>query len=291
VTDLRPLSCLRRVGALIISESSLTTLLGLESLASADSLSIARNPVLENLDGIGQLEVTGSVYVEANPALENIEGLTGLRTLSSTLILSQSPLLTDLEGLRNLTWVRDWLELSDLSGLTSLGGLRSLSDTRNLLILRNAELRDLEGLGGLVLRESEGGLLQVHDNALLESLAGLSRDNTTPPYLFVAANPSLTDLTGLEHIVRCTMLDVSDNVGLTSLAGLENLQRLSELDIQRNAQLASLAGLASLERIENTFRVTGNPELRSCEAQALSERVGYTPNVTIYGNDEFTGCR
>lgn len=128
--------------------------------------------------------------------------------------------------------------LEDLSGYTSV--------TRELII-RNSSLVNLAGLESL--REI-GKSLIIEKNAQLSDFEGLG-NLTTVGKIIVSENPALTRLSGLDSLTSSTAVSICDNDNLTDLNGFDNFTAIQSLGIESNDSLASLAGLDNLTYIDN----------------------------------------
>ncbi|MCB9665494.1 MAG: hypothetical protein H6732_15385 [Alphaproteobacteria bacterium] len=92
-----PAMDLDSAGSVSISRSSLTSLAGLERLATVNSLTLSRNDQLERLTGLGGLRtLTGTLYVFRNTQLVDVGALSGLTSVGNVNF-------TDNTGLGNAT--------------------------------------------------------------------------------------------------------------------------------------------------------------------------------------------
>jgi Leucine-rich repeat (LRR) protein len=111
--------------------------------------------------------------------------------------------------------------------------------------------------------------------------------------VFSVLSSQLADFSGLTALERVDgTLYVALNPILTSLAGLNGLVSVRELSISDNQRLTSLSGLESLTDIE-ILRIQGNPALPQCEVEALSARLGVpcgTVDSPCAGNDDAASC-
>lgn len=115
IFDLKPLENLKEIldGTLIIWQSKLTNLKGLENLSRVDGLKINSHNLM-TLDGLENLTQIGDLIVTD-----------GFRGFTESLSISNSTSLISIEALHNLT-AAEGVYLSGLSRLKSLNGLENL---------------------------------------------------------------------------------------------------------------------------------------------------------------------
>jgi len=159
--DLRPLSQLTSVSEALYlyCNGRLTSLHGLENLASVGSLAIGRDYCRSDCDWCD------------NPLLTDLHGLESLTEVKEVLLFSRTAYLDSLDGLDSLASVGH-LEL-ERTFMTSLGGAGNLTSVGDLDIQGNPLLPDCEICA---LREQlESPPLPVH-----EVIAGNLADTCTP---------------------------------------------------------------------------------------------------------------
>ena len=294
----------------------------LRNLKTIDgSLRIWGNPEMKNLKGFENLtEITGTLFIGNNKKLATLDGMNNLTTVGESLALYGNESLGSLEGLENLrttvyvdiegTALRSLTGLEQLdaqellirdnASLTSLVKLVNLQNLRDLYIIGNPALQQLDGLDNLVTIDR---WFHIHDNSALSDLGGL-RSLTSVKQFSLRRNPLLKNLTGLENLSSAPYLTIAENTSLLSLEGLGDLNSVSELEISRNPLLENLEGLENLhavrrklEVVENdgltdltglgslaeveTFRLMGNNSLTSLSALANLSRAG---NLQIIDN-------
>lgn len=142
-SDVASLSCLTGVtGDLTIDGSDLTTLTGLEQLAT----------------------VGGAFDLYGNSALVDVSALTSLTTIGDTTTLSNNDQMVDFTGLEGLESINGRLYIQLNDNLTSLDGLESLTSFRSTLSMgANDVLYDLSGLSNATL-SPKGSSLFIFDN-------------------------------------------------------------------------------------------------------------------------------
>ena len=294
----------------------------LKNLKTIDgSLQIRENSELQNLKGFENLtEITGTLFIAGNKKLATLDGMNNLTTVGKRLALYGNESLGSLEGLENLRTTVDVdiedtalrslagleqlnvqeLLIRDNASLTSLAELVNLQNLRELSIIGNPALQQLDGLDNLVAVDR---WFHIDDNSALGDLGGL-RSLTSVKLFSLRRNPLLKNLTGLENLSSAPYLTIAENTSLLSLEGLGDLNSVSELEISRNPLLENLEGLENLhavrrklEVVENdgltdltglgslaeveTFRLMGNNSLTSLSALANLSRAG---NLQIIDN-------
>ena len=133
ITSLAPLAGLSQVGNLIISNTSLTDLSGLEGLTVITGpLQLYQNNSLVSLNGLQNLGAVESIDIRE---CENLADITQLGNITSTpgdgasdgnVVIRDCYALTSLEGLHNISSVNSYCWIEHNSALTDLQGLRSL---------------------------------------------------------------------------------------------------------------------------------------------------------------------
>ena len=167
--------------------SSLSSLAGLESVTSLDTLAIGGNNLM-SLEGLAQLAtVTRSLSVSGEDGIADLSGLSGLTTVGE-LYVGQNDALVALTGLEGITGT-DRIRIHSNPTLVSLAGLSRLTlVTGDFEIHDNATLTTMDGLDALT---TVGGSLYVTDNDLLASLTGLAALETVGWNLEITGNPAL----------------------------------------------------------------------------------------------------
>jgi hypothetical protein len=155
-------------GDLYIENTSLTSMAGLNNLATAGAEFIIRNNAnLTSLNGLQNLSAVGASFgIMNNDALTDLSALSGIFGLPSKLIIQSNDLLPHLTGLENLVTIGGDLGIVDNMSLTSLEGLKNL--------------------------ETVGGNFILEANTILPSLDGLCNLTSTNTSV-VRNNPALTD--------------------------------------------------------------------------------------------------
>ena len=201
------------LGGLDIFENPLfTTLSGLNLLNShMEAVSIMDNPSLENIDALLSLTSANSVQIALNDILDNLNGLSNLATVTSIII--EGPNLTDLDGLQNLTSVGEMripggnilninglsnllhaetLRLYDFNYLENLSGLENLTSLKNLALGNCPLLNSIDALENVVFLDYDPEVdynlpfVSIVHNPLLGecSIAPLCDKITDPEFVF-----------------------------------------------------------------------------------------------------------
>ena len=278
---------MRQLTELEARHSQIADLTGLEYATNLTVLKLYANPFedikpLENLTQLTELHLTGSQIADLSP-LVNLTQLTFLR-------LNENWVIEDIGPLANLTQLRVAhldhnmiVDVSPLAGLTKLEELDlrynriiDVSPLANLtqltgLYLNNNRILDISPLENLPNLEH----LATHDNPIFDpdsplveisdpNLSAAIRESLNLPdgipitqvsmrqlNRLDASNRQITALTGLEHALNLTALnlagnDISDLRPIVSL--LANLMQLTELRLGGNP-IADIRPLADLTQL------------------------------------------
>jgi hypothetical protein len=100
------------VGNLVIENSNLTSLSGLEALVRVGGgLSIVSNTVMSSLSGLENLTSVGNLYVQSNAALSNLRGLKNLNSVEKSITITYNSELSNLDGLYYVNLMGDYLNI------------------------------------------------------------------------------------------------------------------------------------------------------------------------------------
>jgi hypothetical protein len=229
INNLSALSELVFVEAIVIDDTDLTNLDGLEKLEpnSTCSIGIVNNASLTNIDSLGS---AGNMTVES----------------FITLQIKNNASLTSVAGLGNLIRPAGafafYVEVEGNNSLTSLSGLDNVRTAENLLRVTDNDA--LTSLSGLAPRDV--GVLTIDGNALLESLFD-SSVTAVNDSLAVRDNPLLTNLDGLGAVRSLTDgCEISGNAELSDIMGLQSLTTVGGwFIIKKNPKLCSLPAWVS----------------------------------------------
>ncbi|MEC3906134.1 hypothetical protein VOI54_03835 [Tamlana sp. 2201CG12-4] len=280
ITDLTSLSDLKKTEGLVILNTQLSKLDGLNNITSINNeLSFSRNPNLTSLDGLNNITSTNFLYINKNENLVSLTGLNNLKTINTSLSITNSH-LTSLNGLNGLI-TANIISLRDNTSLNTLEGLNNLTTiTGRLKIEGDNGFSSLEGLGNLISTKE----ISI-TNSNLPSMKGLSNNLTTVENFHLYGNDNLINLEGLEYITSITNnLSISNHKNLTSLTGLNSLTSLNGCQILSNSKLASLEGLSNTQSID-WLQIELNSGLLSLEGLGNIE---FIDDILIQNNDSLT---
>ncbi|WP_438032634.1 leucine-rich repeat domain-containing protein [Sorangium sp. So ce204] len=228
---------------------------------------VNRQEALEKLRGVtvlnGRLNIGGEV--------SDLSPLACLTRISGHLVISDTWLLSSLDGLDSLSVVGAQLEVARNASLLRLGKLPNLQQVKGLIEIRENPI--LESVAGVGLNAHE---VHVIDNNQLDALSGFERFEEG--VLLIEGNDNLVSLDGLQGLRRGT-LRLVDNDALQFLPGVENFEE-GELWIEGNDGLWSLRGLVSLRH--GQISVIDNDALISLDGLEAVEELDV---LDISGND------
>ena len=145
ITDLSAFSALERVGGVTISESALTSLDGLESLAVIEGgLVLTRNSALASIEALANVRAVESLIVERNGALPDLRGLENLRSVGINLRIRLNASLTNVDALAGVRRVEGSLLAVENNGAlvrcgTGLGPVIASRSVPTLSLSGNAD--------------------------------------------------------------------------------------------------------------------------------------------------------
>ncbi|MBL0153958.1 MAG: hypothetical protein IPP93_10850 [Chitinophagaceae bacterium] len=236
------------IGSINIDSTALTSLEGLNPIVNINNggfygLRIAHTPIL-NLSSLENLStLQGYFILEDNPELTDI-GITTL-TQAYGFLFSNLPNLTSLAGLSNQltnTGIGTFWMIN--TGLTNLSGLDSLTSAANFYIILNPGLTSLHGLEKL--SGDIGSGISVNWNNVLTDISALGNiSSISDANLEISNNDLLASLAGVGHITSIGRgLWINDNNSLTTLADfndtlvIQNTDNSDSVRINNNSQLA-----------------------------------------------------
>jgi hypothetical protein len=272
--SLAGLDSLRFVNHLIISNTGLVDLEGLEGLDSVVfDVVISNNLHIANLNGLENLRHLMWLYIFNNANLSTLEGLRSISKLESISVYD-NPELLDLEGIPQLTAVNsiyikgnDALQfLTGFEKVTVMSGDIHVEDNRALI-----------SLYGLHMVESCQDVT-IHGNPLLTSMSGLGSLETISGDLSIFGNEALINMNGffaLEHVQGNFRIDEND--ALFDLHGLYSLHTVTGM-------LSGLFGVTSIGNLTITF----NDNLSTCSVESICNYLQDGGIATIGGNIQ--GC-
>ena len=148
ISSLNGLNNLSWVGSMyLVGLTMIENLQGLENLVTIEeNLFIARNPILKTIASLQNAKpIYGELTIEKNSVLENLDGLENITRLKN-LILESNPTLRSIQALENLESVEGEVKIYDNEKLQFLTGLESLRMANSIRIQKNRFLRDINSL-------------------------------------------------------------------------------------------------------------------------------------------------
>ena len=243
--------------------------------SDGESIVITNNPALVDIGewDIWKGEVSGGLTVEDNLVLAHLNGMSGLKSVGGGVTIRFNPVLSDISGLQNLNSVgKDALgnsvvvvenaNLRDLSGLRGLQGMLEGA----VHVANNKGLTSLDGLQQVlgIGKDANGVSLNITNNALLESLEALEGLNgKLDGSVTVMLNPSLRVLAGLQAISEIG----ADEKG-------------NSLSVVANSLLNSMLGFSGLKSVDGAIAVTDNEGLPSLGGLGVSSILGKNADGT-----------
>ena len=233
----------------------------------------------DELDALGCLESAEGLTIEGS-GTETLEALENLRAVE-TLGIFGCHNLHDLEGLESVELSEDLAVVSN-PVLEDLSALQVPVELRSVTIGDNPSLMDFDGFQRLErLQRLE---LAFEGPAHLTGFASLAQ---VEQELSLRETKNLLDLAGATALESVGELRVSENVSLQSMAGTALREVQGDLTLEANANLASLEGLANVERVGGDLRISDNPMLLQCEAEAFEDQlVEHGGTTAVFGNKD-----
>ena len=243
--------------------------------------------------------VTGSLFVN-DTSLETFQELANLKSVGGTVQIGGNASLVDLAGLEGLIEIKGGggygeATIFDNPMIENLDGLKSLEVMDYLTILNCDGLSDLSGVSGKISGSLTGGWgLSLVGNKALSTLDSLAGASNLTFRVYLADNPSLTDISALETVIdkdASVEIYVQNNDKLLELVGFHLLTTLSSLVVDGNDSLVDLSGLESVAVVTGAAVVTNNESLEDLSGLgglevADSVEVGQNPSlISLEGLD------
>ncbi len=320
VDDFGAFGYIEVTGDLKIEDSgtlSINSLSNINSITKIGGSLIITNTPLTNLQGLENISTVGNIYigndVHPNPNLIDFCALTSLFTVGSfgAVVISDNkynPSVNDISSgnckeeaqsggvfdgsitLSTQAEVDDfgafgYIEVTGdiiLDGQQTIVSVTSLSDLKTVggNIYVKTSVQSLTGLENL---QSVGGDFSFHTNYNLTSLSGLESLTSVGGSLWININESLTTLAGLESLTSVGYLSINSNENLTTLTGLENLTTINEsLSVNNHLNLTNIEGLNNITAVGLDLTVQDNDQLTSITG--LENLNAVARNVRINGN-------
>ena len=228
----------------------------------------------------GDITLTGTDATEtASRICASADGVNGRVTVTATG-------WTDLTALGCLCTIRGGLVIDTNPALTSLDGLpvgRQLGQVVELV--DNPLLQSTAGLEGTTwLNAPDGARIELRRLPALTHTTGFDGMDRLHR-LTIRELDALQTLDGLFDLQRVTeSAEIRDNPVLTSVVGLNGLQDVTELRIEDNPQLSGLSGLGGLRSVQ--WLTLGGNALTDLSAFARLQAID--TRLTIRGAPELT---
>jgi hypothetical protein len=299
------LSCQNAIGAARAQTEVTVQCSSPQTVDLGDVTEIVSQAELDALvaDVNGCFELVGDLQIHDSVDIFELSALGGLTRVDGDLDLWGNQALASLDGLESLALVTDDLRVGRfISALDTDVGNPALRTVRGLSGLRlvggDLELQDtpIESLAGLEQLREVGGQLVIEELLPVPDLRPLARLERVGSRLELDDLPVVSSLTGLEALVSVDKLFIDDMVNLVDLTALSNLGAVRSIALVNNNQLADLSGL------EQIRGVSGDVEIRECDAlvsiaplaQAFEptlERLQIVGNDRLSSLDAFAGLQ
>ena len=175
LADLSQLSFLTTLNDLVISDTALTSLAGLENIHTIQGDILLSYLPVDNLNELSSLTTfNGSLYITNNPQLQDISAF-GQITEVQDLYLLECPNLSSLSGLGNIQTVNETLRIGLMDQLVDTSIFSNLTYVKNLDIYENSNLQSLSGLENLQVIDQT---LHLLTNPLLADIESLNNVST-----------------------------------------------------------------------------------------------------------------
>ncbi|MCA9493930.1 MAG: hypothetical protein KC621_28565, partial [Myxococcales bacterium] len=279
--DISGLRALRTVGRDFgMSARSLTSLDGLEALVYVGRDLYLYGQV-EDITALGSLQWIGRDLAIETDNLRDVRGLGGVPEVRD-LYVERNRRLTSLAGLDGLTRIRGaayflWNDrLPDFSGLDALRSVERLYVGQNRRLTSFAGLQNLEHLPYLFVEESG-------------ALASIAQLGPVSPTYVRLDEVGLTDLRGLENVIRAQYIWVHDAPALTSLDGLDGLEEVDgDISLWHVDNMSDISALRNLRLVTGTLDIAFATSLRSLDGlqslvSAGAVDTSRTPLVSLDG--------
>ncbi|WP_108424444.1 IPT/TIG domain-containing protein [Flagellimonas amoyensis] len=169
-------------GDILVSFNSTTlnaSILSIKKVFEGNVL-LSTQEEVDNFGNEGYTDITGWLGIGPEDTIptdeiENVEKLVHIRNVETGVNILHNSALKNLHGLENLSYSGFlWFQVSDCASLTSLTELQIVfADIQSLIISRNENLEDLEGLNNI---GTKVGSLFIIENDNLNNIEALSVD-------------------------------------------------------------------------------------------------------------------
>lgn len=234
--------------------------------------------------------VRDHLWIESNPELTNLNGLNNVKTVGFKLSIYKNALLSNISALNNINSIGTDLIIEENNSLNNLNGLNSISSIINLTINNNLILSDLNGLSNLKKLSQN---LYISTNPQITNIDFLNKLNSNSVfsgYILISNCVNLTNLNGLNKVVKAGRISISSNPKITNLNGLNNVTMITSydpnlhhsLDIRYNNKLNSIQDLKNITFCYGEISITNNPQLTTLDG--LNNIISAGEEISINDN-------
>ena len=294
------LKCIKD-GLLQISDNnSLNSLTGLDSLNYVEKdIIISFNEQLISIDGLESISTAESITIEYNSSLSNITGLQNLSEVTADFIIQENGSIQDLVGLETLTTVGGDLIIKENANLVSINGLNGIDSISHLYITNNELLYNCNIGDFCNYLQNPKGSINIHHNAFgcngpIEIAESCGFSLSCLPfgnyYFFTQSDidnfkleyPGCNDIKG---DIRISSSEINNLIGfnevttiggglrifnsdsLETLFGLDSIISVGHIWIHANDSLISISGLNKLDTVHNWLYLSSSnlPSLSGLE--------------------------
>jgi hypothetical protein len=290
-------------GNLEIDGEGIHDLSGLSTLTSVGAI-VIQNTQLTNLNGLQNIQnLTGKVHLENNHKLEDVTALSNISTQIITLEVIENNALTDLTGL-NIAEQADVLHIERMPVVN----MDNFTNIKIINTIRFRYLHQLNSVEGLIGLESIENQLRLEGLSQLNSLEGFNNIQSLDIDLnFV--NLHLDDFQGFDGLTTCRSINISNMSDLQTLSGFDSLEYVSGvinlsdcsgivnfdgfpslistggLTINNLYALSDFGNLSQLTSIENDLIIVENNSLTDfCDLQTLMMNDGLGGDYVVFNN-------
>ena len=285
-------------GDLVIEETLLTDLKGLDNLTTIEgAFTLRNNNRLKNTSSLTKLTSIGGLRIYSCDSLANLSGLINLTYNGGDLIIGNNDRINSIAALAEINRIGGTLKVFGNKSLNNLTGLENITSIGNDLIFRSNVFTSLTGLSNLTIVE---GNFEVYNNNNFIDFISFENLTSISGTFEVYDNDSLINLSGLENLISIggdlligipDYYDYSGNPLLNSLSSLKNLASIDGiLFVLGNNLLMSLEGLDNINSNSiSSIRIKGNPLLSFCEVKSICDYLSNSIGSYNIGSNA-SGC-
>jgi hypothetical protein len=226
--------------------------------------------------------IIGRTPKEESDPVTDLSGLNTLKSIVGSLDLEGNPKLTSLVGLQNLEVISERLSFQNNPLLENMDGFLKLTQLKDLWLINNPNLRNLDGI--------RSGKKQMLSSLLIQEMEqfefmevgeynGLIR-------LTISANPNLKKiLFNYPQPKGISFVTISDNPELTDFgkSSGNGFNEISTLRLENNRKLDDLNGIVSKEgNVRRRIDFINNPNIETLQDINFHE---YFSEINIRDNE------